>query len=114
MNIFQIFLILAIVISSILLIRTRTLIYRRVFSFILIFIGIFFVIFPDSSTMVAKFVGIGRGTDLIFYIFIIFSWFSLISISAKIRRIDRILTLLVREKAIANPEININNQQTEG
>jgi hypothetical protein len=65
--------------------------------------GIYFVFSPQSAQKMADLLGIGRGVDLVFYLFIIFSLFYFASISAKMRQLDRILTKIVRADAVENP-----------
>ncbi len=105
MNFFQILITLAILIVLILISRSRDLIVERFFTILVTLAGVYFVIFPDSASKIANLVGIGRGADLIFYLFIVFSWFWFASTSAKMRKTEKRLTEIVRQMAIANPSI---------
>ena len=58
---------------------------------------------PALSTRIANRIGIGRGTDLVLYAFIMFSLFQLVSTSASLREMERKLTLIVRDNAISHP-----------
>jgi hypothetical protein len=58
------------------------------------------VAWPGLSTDVAKVVGIGRGTDLVFYLFIIFCLFRFVSTAASMRRLEARFTRVVREAAL--------------
>jgi hypothetical protein len=64
-------------------------------------LGVLFVLKPDLSSQLARLVGIGRGTDLVLYLFIVFCYLSGLSILAKFRRLERQQTLLVRQLALA-------------
>ena len=105
MNFFQILITLAILIVLVLISRSRDLIVERFFTILVTLAGVYFVIFPDSASKIANLVGIGRGADLIFYLFIVFSWFWFASTSAKMRKSEKRLTEIVRQMAIANPSI---------
>jgi hypothetical protein len=103
MNFFQILITAAILLVLVMISRSRDLIVERFITILVTLAGIYFVIFPDSASKIANLVGIGRGADLIFYLFIVFSWFWFASTSAKMRRTERRLTKIVRAIAIANP-----------
>lgn len=65
--------------------------------------GLYFVWFPDVATKIANSVGIGRGADLLFYTWIIFSIGVLINLHMKIRQHLNLITELSRHIAISNP-----------
>lgn len=105
MQVSQIILIAAIVGFIVYAFQLRSVLSDRILFGVITLAGIVFVIDPDLSTRIANMMGIGRGTDLILYAFIMFSLFQLVSISASIREIDRKLTVLVRDTAIRHPVI---------
>lgn len=61
--------------------------------------AIFFILFPETTNDIAKAVGVGRGADLLFYCCILFFLFILIKLFARIRRLEKTLTDLVRKQA---------------
>lgn len=63
--------------------------------------GVFTVIFPDSLTWVGKLVGVGRGTDLLLYGYVVFSLFLFIGFYQRITRLEARLGQLVREVALS-------------
>ena len=63
-------------------------------------LGVVFVIWPDLSTRCANLIGIGRGTDFLLYLLILFVYFSGMCILAKFRQIERRQTLLIRQLAL--------------
>lgn len=71
---------------------------------LLVFSGlaIYFILFPDYTTTIAKKLGVGRGTDLLFYICILFFLFVIIKLFNRIRRLENTLTELVRKNAKEN------------
>jgi len=60
---------------------------------------------PDSTVLVARSLGIKRGADLVFYCNVFATLGGFFLIYLKQRRVERQLTLLVREMAIANPAL---------
>jgi len=65
--------------------------------------GVYFVWFPEHATYLANRIGIGRGADLVFYTWIIFSLGVLINIHIKMRNTLALLTQLARHTAIERP-----------
>ena len=64
--------------------------------------GCILVAWPGLSTDVARLVGIGRGTDLVLYLFVVFCLFRFVSTAASMRRLEERLTRVVREAALQN------------
>jgi hypothetical protein len=63
-------------------------------------LGILFVLFPSITNQLAHFVGVGRGADLVTYLFIIFFFLFGVLLYSKIRKITENQTELVRKIAI--------------
>jgi small membrane protein len=61
------------------------------------------VLWPAGTLLIARALGIGRGTDLVLYcsVFVMLSGF--FYIYTRFRRLDRALTVLVRKLAVENP-----------
>jgi len=66
--------------------------------------GILLVLFPDASTWLANRIGIGRGTDMLFYFFIVFVLFRFVGISREQRETQKKLTEIVRAQAIQSAQ----------
>lgn len=66
----------------------------------LMFLGLFLIAFPDVTTEVARALGVGRGTDLLLYLWIVTGCFAGLLLYARIRRVERKVTLLTREIAL--------------
>jgi small membrane protein len=64
--------------------------------------GLFFVWLPSESTRVAEFVGIGRGVDLILYVWVCISLIVLLNLHLKLRTQQEMITKLARAIALAN------------
>jgi hypothetical protein len=65
-------------------------------------VALFFVWFPSQSTRVAEFVGIGRGADLILYLWSCISLIVLLNLHLKLRTQQEMITKLARTIALAN------------
>ena len=64
--------------------------------------GLFLVWFPETATRLAAWVGIGRGVDLVIYVWIGISLIVLLNLHLKIRSQMELITVLARRIAIAN------------
>lgn len=69
--------------------------------------GIFFILFPEKTNMIAHKMGVGRGADLLFYICILFFLFIIIKLFARIRRLEQIITQVVRKEALDEANASI-------
>ncbi|MCR5380207.1 MAG: DUF2304 domain-containing protein, partial [Lentisphaeria bacterium] len=78
----------------------RNKLFGRLFFILQFVLGVVFVIWPDLSTKCANIIGIGRGTDFLLYLLILFVYFSGMCILAKFRQIERRQTLLIRQLAL--------------
>lgn len=74
---------------------------RGVFFWIFFWLaGAFAVLWPGSTQMIAGYLGIGRGTDLVLYVSIVLIFYLLFHLQVKIERINRDVTKVVRGKAL--------------
>jgi hypothetical protein len=64
--------------------------------------GLYFVWLPAHATVLASLVGIGRGVDLILYVWVIISLMVMLNLHLKLRAQMELITALTREIAIAN------------
>jgi hypothetical protein len=83
--------------------------YRRspVVALLTVFVasaGIYFVWVPEHSTQLAELVGIGRGVDLILYIWVCISLIVLLNLHLKLRTQMELITTLARRIAIADAQ----------
>ena len=110
MNLFQIILITALLVLLALYFKyfknqlVIRLILIGVFSF-----GIFLAINPGLTIQAANAIGIGRGVDLLFYISILFGIIGFIVLYAKYRKLELLLTELIRNEAIRSAT-NLNEK----
>jgi hypothetical protein len=56
---------------------------------------------PEASTLIANVLGVSRATDLLVYLLFISMVFVLVSNLIRFRNIDRMITSLARETALA-------------
>jgi hypothetical protein len=66
--------------------------------------GLYFVWLPAHATRLAELVGIGRGVDLILYVWVIISLLVMLNLHLKLRAQMELITALAREIAIAKAE----------
>ncbi len=66
--------------------------------------GLYFVWFPDHATWIAEKIGIGRGVDLILYIWVVVSLLAILNLHLLLRKHHEITTVLARKLAIAEAE----------
>jgi small membrane protein len=66
--------------------------------------GIYLVWVPEQATVIAQHVGIGRGTDLVLYIWILISFFSLVVVYLKMNNQFEAITSLARALALIRAE----------
>ncbi len=66
--------------------------------------GLFFVWFPSYATALAEFVGIGRGVDLVMYVWVVISLLIVLNLHLKLRSQMELITELAREIAVLKAE----------
>ena len=84
--------------------QTRLMGPIKLLLYAVIFAGMFFVWSPATASRLANVLGIGRGADLINYIWIILSLAFFINIHLKLRENLSLVTQLARRIAIAEAE----------
>ena len=87
--------------------------FVRIFFLLLFFVGIVFAFSPNITNNLAKFFGVGRGADLMMYLFILFSFFAFVFIYAKFRKIQRQLTEIIRKDAIDSSVVMDSEKATD-
>jgi len=116
MTLFQILLIAAVIAAAALAVRflpgERSLALKRIFAILFVAAAIVAIMFPAVLTSVANFFGIGRGTDLLLYLFIVAMLvFAVAVVRAKARSDARVTDLA---RAVALMETRIREQLPEG
>lgn len=72
--------------------------------FLLIAAAVVFIVWPESTNILAHKLGVGRGADLIFYVSILLFWFIVLKLYARLRRLEKTVTQFIREEAIKKAE----------
>jgi hypothetical protein len=67
-------------------------------------VGAVAIIWPRSTVVVARSLGIGRGADLLLYVSVLLMLVGFFYVYGRFRRLDRQITVLVRRLAIDNAE----------
>ena len=67
---------------------------------------------PELTAILARALGIGRGTDLVFYFAILGMVFGFFTVYVRLRRIESDLTKIVRELAIRSAETPDDQRST--
>jgi hypothetical protein len=78
---------------------------------VVVIVGILFVWMPDLSTIIANKLGVGRGSDLVFYFAIIFLTFFVFVLHLRLRMQHEEITELARKIAIS--QVSVNNSKLE-
>lgn len=65
--------------------------------------GIYFVLFPEQTNELAKWMGVGRGADLVLYCWIVISLVVSVNLQFKILNLQETATELTRELALRAP-----------
>ena len=67
--------------------------------------GLAVVWFPEAATVFANAIGVGRGADLIFYLWILISAGVMVIMHVQLKAQEQRITLLAREIAIGRAEL---------
>lgn len=59
-----------------------------------------FVLWPDSTTILANKFGIGRGADLVFYVSLVVIFYLLFKLNVKLEAVGRDVTKVVRKESL--------------
>ena len=93
-----------IIIAAYMYLRLRNTLLDLILILIFLITGVVFVIFNEITDKMAHFLGINRGADMIFYLGILFLFFLILKLYARLRRVEENLTELVRKKSIEEAE----------
>ena len=104
MTIFQLILLVVFLSIFFYAFRFRSALVERLLLIVLALVGLALTLAPDSATLVANFLGVGRGTDLILYVWILVFIVKALRDQAKFREYDRRITDLVRQIALRDAQ----------
>jgi hypothetical protein len=97
----QLVLLAAVIIFIHYVFRVRSIVSDRVVFLVFAMGGMILILKPDLSTRIANFIQIGRGADLLLYVFILFSLFNYVGITSELKTTERRITEIVRQMAIS-------------
>ena len=79
---------------------------RRLFIIVALAAGFFAVLFPSYTNVVASYLGIGRGADLLLYTFVVFTLFYVVHQYRRQLWQEKVTTDLARALTLARAEID--------
>lgn len=85
-------------------IRLRSQLIDILILFILASTAILFILFPDLTNRLAHRLGVGRGTDLVFYVSTLTFWFVVLKLYIRQRKLEQTITEIIRQQAINEAE----------
>jgi len=85
-------------------IRLRSGLFDVILISLFLAVGIFFVLFPETTNDIAHFVGVSKGANLLLYSAILFLFFLILKLYSRLRRVEQKFTELVRNKSIEEAE----------
>jgi small membrane protein len=71
--------------------------------------GIVLVVFPELTNRIALALGVGRGADLIFYLFIVAFCYLILLVYAKIKKLEQQFAELARRQALQDVQSRSSN-----
>lgn len=108
--IIQVILIAGVVLIGLVALREKvsgtSLAMRRLGGMAIIAVGTVLVLWPDITSWLAERVGVGRGTDLLFYGCVLFFLFTSISQSQRLHRLEQRIAALTRETALLETRVD--------
>lgn len=117
MTLFQVLLIAVVVIAASLAVRflpgERSLALKRIFAILFVAAAASAIVFPGMLTTVANFFGIGRGTDLLLYLFIVAMLIFAVAVVRAKARSDARVTELARAVALMEARIREREESRE-
>ncbi len=85
-------------------VRLRNRIADVLLLFMLVGAAVLFILFPEWTNVLAKKLGVGRGTDLVLYLCIVLFYFVILKLYARMRKLEQQITDLIRKQAIDEVE----------
>lgn len=105
MTIIQIILAIGVILIAIYMyLRLRSSLFDIILIVLFFVAGVFFILFPETTTDIALWVGVSRGADLLSYSCILFLFFLILKLYSRLRRVEEKFTELVRNKSLEEAE----------
>lgn len=87
----------------------KSIIVDRIVAIVMLSGSVSAIIFHEYTTKIANLLGVGRGVDLFFYIFIVSVAFTFIVMFRRISQLEHDLSKLVREQALQSDKLKEGN-----
>lgn len=84
--------------------RLRSSLLDAVLIFAFCGVAVFFILFPDTTTRLAQWMGVKRGINLIFYCITLFFFFLILKLYARMRRLENKFAEMVRDNSLHKAE----------
>jgi hypothetical protein len=78
---------------------------RRLAGVGVVVLGIAAVLWPNSTTVVANAIGVGRGTDLVLYVLVMVFVYHAVATSQRLHQLEHKITELTRALALSRPDV---------
>ncbi|MFP5222898.1 MAG: DUF2304 family protein [Acidobacteriota bacterium] len=82
--------------------KNKSALATRILSIAMLGTATLFVLFPNLSTDVANLIGVGRGVDMLIYLFMCLVTMFFFRIYSKTKELDQLITSIVRHSATTN------------
>lgn len=93
-------------------VRLRNRIADVLLLFFLVATAVLFILFPEWSSILAKKLGVGRGTDLVLYLCIVLFYFIILKLYARMRKMEQQITDIIRKQALGETENFLTKKTT--
>ena len=93
-----------VIIAAYMYLRLRSSILDVILIAVFLITGVVFVMFNEVTDVIAHFLGISRGADMIFYLGILFLFFLILKLYSRLRKIEEKFTEFVRSKSLEEAE----------
>jgi len=112
----QIVLISAVVfIAFYMYLRLRSSLLDAILIFLFFAVAVFFILFPETTTEIAQWLGVKRGINLVFYCITLFFFFLILKLYSRMRRLEDKFTEMIRENSLNKAEdlSDAKNEKTQ-
>jgi hypothetical protein len=96
----QVIILFGIIAIAIYILRSCEPLNERILGLFMVVVGCIITLVPAITSMIANWLGIGRGADLVFYCFILLSIIMHLNHVSHVNKLEQQITKLVRELAI--------------
>jgi hypothetical protein len=105
MTIIQVILTICIALIAVYMyLRLRSTLFDLILILIFFGVGVFFVLFPETTNKIANLVGVSKGANLLLYSAILFLFFLILKLYSRLRKVEQKFTELVRNKSLEEAE----------